>query len=521
MFNKTMIRPGDFIILMPVGIPITLQYNSYGNLEKVYTSNGNERNDVTEKLMNTMVSSHTVPLHIHILKGTSWVFGILYTADVQNCSGRLPESAINKLIDKYIESPECFNFFAGTFESTVTLFKGASPIRQNLGMDGFNLLPGWIAPAIINESTILNWSESQQYPFISDLVVGLIIFHKDEIYINYTNMFQFMVKYKIKFVDENGYIKLKIADDSLSMVIDISDAAKFKVDIGSVVVFNHTNSLIYAKNQTLKKFNTYENTMMCDYCGKQIVIPNSGTVSCSDPHCMSYMYTKLKQFLYILKLPEISYEQVVCWISKKYITCIPDIFTLDEYKHIKVHTTIAQIIRALVPVTLIPQSDIFTMFANVCSNNLKTIYYYINHPDLIKTDFSIVHPKLPVFIEWLSDGYNVSDLCTIIESSQIIIDTTNKKFEGAPIFRNKTICITGDFIRGSFSEIAAILQSYSANIIPSIIGNVDCVIIGGSNENINGSVINQAKSLNIPIFEENQFFDYYEIDKDMHENFIK
>ena len=107
----------------------------------------------------------------------------------------------------------------------------------------------------------------------------------------------------------------------------------------------------------------------------------------------------------------------------------------------------------------------------------------------------------------------------MIDDDHIIITKTNRKFDGIPMLRNKTIAITGIFNHGSLQEVASILNSYSANVV---FGNchekIDCVIVGNINENVDGSLINRARDENIAVFTESEFFARYDIDSDLREN---
>ena len=79
MNMRNFLKPGDFVIPMPIGIHMTLQYNISGNLEKVYTGFDSERIDRTSDMMNLVIQNKTAPPKIHITKGTTWVKGVLYT----------------------------------------------------------------------------------------------------------------------------------------------------------------------------------------------------------------------------------------------------------------------------------------------------------------------------------------------------------------------------------------------------------------------------------------------------------
>ena len=71
------------------------------------------------------------------------------------------------------------------------------------------------------------------------------------------------------------------------------------------------------------------------------------------------------------------------------------------------------------------------------------------------------------------------------------------------------------FIHGDMSEISNIFHSYGAKVTTTFDVNTDVVITGGTNEEINGKVLQTAKNLGISVIDEQAFFDMYDIDNDL------
>ena len=103
-------------------------------------------------------------------------------------------------------------------------------------------------------------------------------------------------------------------------------------------------------------------------------------------------------------------------------------------------------------------------------------------------------------------------------SDNFEIISTGLKFEGAPIFRNKIIMVTGDFAHGSKEDVANILRSYSATVTFHYDDTVQCVLVGDSKSNIDGQAIRQARWDHVPVMDEADFFAQYEIDDDLIKN---
>ena len=169
----------------------------------------------------------------------------------------------------------------------------------------------------------------------------------------------------------------------------------------------------------------------------------------------------------------------------------------------------------MIPYDVIPRDDVLMLFTTACMENPKTIEYYMNNPDQILTDLRIQHLDLPALVEWFHDPCNVSDMVNLLTITQIEIDVANKKFDGAPIFRDKIIYITGTFLHGAMGYVSSILQSYAAKVTTQMSNNVDCVLVGGTHENVDGQAIVSARQMHIPVYEELDFFAAYDIDSDI------
>lgn len=519
MSTRNLLKPGDFVSLVPNGLYLTLQYNSEGNLQKVYQGFDDNREDVTKELLPVFVSSRVVPLKIHITKGTSWVKGVLYTGKTFTGSGKLPDCTVDELKSYFIKSPDQFNFFAGDMNSTATVFVGINGVRQCLSLARFHLLPGWLVPAYFSDQIFDSWLGSNQFTFNPHTVTGLMINRKGESHFESTNLSQYTISKSDRYTDRNGYIgcKLTLSDSSVKYV-DYSDVVKFQLEENTLIILDDlqiTHS-IHLSNYV----RSIPKQITCDCCGKSFESPLSGKVQCPDIHCISRIAPKVDLFLSTLNLPQPKPEVLESWIKNKDILSVPDILILPEYKDIKVETTLSKLLRSMVPIDVIPRSEVFTVFANGCTNNIKTFRYYVTYPSFIVSDLGISHVDLPKLVAWLSDGCNACDLTTLLDSPQIQIKEVDKRFEGAPIFRGKTLYVTGKFIRGDHAEIAAILQSYSAKVTTVYTEEVDGILVGSKNEDIDGVSINNAKKRNIPVMEEDSFFLEYGIDDDLRANLV-
>lgn len=519
MNMRNLLRPGDFVMPVPVGIHLTLQYNVSGNLQKVYVGYGSDRIDHTDDMLSLLTANSVVPPKIHITRGTSWVRGVLYTNYMPCSQGVLPKAIESELIAAFIKNPTSFNFFAGTIESTSTVFRGSTPIRQCLAIAKFRILPGWLVPYNFGDNIIDEWVNAPQYTF-SPIVADFIIFHGEDVSIRSASLSQLSVDDIIKYVDYNGYVKAKIHIKASDKVLDtdFSDVVRLNIHKGSLLILDSAQKITMCKN--IIKVHDYDKLMSCPYCGKRYEIPSEGQVICPNIHCSSRLMQSIIQFMDTFKLSMPSSDTIAEWLKSNTVTCIPDLLLLNEYRDCKIETTISEFLKSLIPHSLISDDYVIMALEVGCSNQERTFRYYVENPDRISADLHIRHNDLNKLIVWLSDSCNVSDIMTLLDSPQITIGNVRKKFDGAPIFRNKTIFLTGKFIRGTIPEIAAILQSYSATVTTQFSDLVDCVLTGGMQEEIDGKSIRAAKTLNKPVMNEDDFFIEYDIDSDLRYNLV-
>lgn len=523
MFVKNFLKPGDYLMPVPTGLPMTLQYNEKGLIEKIYMGWQDSKKPSDTSFYEAFRRSKVCPMHISLKGGTSWISGVLYTNEVMFDNGNLPECIEDSIKNAFISDPDNFKFYAGNIDSLATVFRGANPIVNWLNMSKFNVLPGWIVPAGLTRVAFYKMINTERFTskFTFGLVSNYIVYRGSSVIYTYTGQTQFVVSKVSKFIDDYGYVKATVyARDPLvdRIVLDYSDVVHFNIQTNSLVVMDSNHSVVYSCSTDNKKREPRSKKTSCDVCGRPYIVPDSGLTECSDPNCKSKWLPRINQMLDKFKLPIMTRQRFDSCINS--IVCIADVFSLDEYKDAKVSTTLSDVLEAIVPKTIVTNSKVFYTFANRCQNTLKTFLYYIHNPEMIVKDIGIKDIQESRFIEWLSESSNVSDIEALLDSPQVTIAVNNKIFDGPPIFRNKTIMITGSFKHGDMNQISAILRSYSAEVTCEFSDNVDCVLVGDILENIDGPAVRKAQRGNIPVMHEAEFFNQYDIDSDLAENLV-
>lgn len=537
-FSKQFCKPSSSIEIVPVGLPVKLEYNEYGLLKDFSIGFSIDLDpsyfdpDAGEFNYNELFAKikKIVPATISTKGGTTWVYGVLYTDNIPCDEGMLPQALYKSYIQDIIKGG-VYEFYAGYVHSLAAMFKGPLIIRNFLTSNKFDMLPHVIVPVTISDLTLQSIMNPGTYPFKYSFIAGFFIFEELGCRYSASNLLQIKVIKAIKpYVDADGYLKGDVLTQSgRTYTFNYSALLHHQVlkDCTLLVERDSESSALTilstrAGKNIEKVPDNVAQDIKCPVCGKVYRGgDNDAPIQCDDPHCLSHEYQTAVKMLTALKLPSLSYNSYKALVDSKKIICLTDILNLPPCLEVEVKTTLANAMYAAIPTSVVPNFEVLEKFANKCNNKVDTVVYYLNNPRRMETDLDLVDPLVNRFVNWLEDPYNVSTLLTIF--SRVEIDSKLQKFDGDPIFRGVTFAITGKFKRGDYPEIESILRSYAADVVPEIIPGKkipDAIIIGSLNDGISGQLMQKAKIHNIPIQYEDDFFVKYEIDKDLASNLL-
>ena len=521
MYVKNLLKSGTYLIPVPMGIPLTLQYSVIGKLQKVGIGHDLEHlTDISQKILSLFISTPIVPTDIPIKNGTTWVRGVLQTDTIYSINGDLPNCLYDLMIQDYIDNPQNFKFYAINIEGTSTSFKNPTSNLQWLHAAKFLALRGWSVPADVDAAKFHHMLTTGKYGFNQSYMSEYVIFSGSGYEYHMLNLKQYVISSIKTHLNPSGWIIADIftKDESNHEVnvisTNYSNVVRNRLDKKAIVVCGYDNIA-----GLLNEKNTPNRLMVCPICGKQYGVNITGITQCDDPHCMSTKYNDVVHMLSVFNQPIISWEVYLKLITEHKLLSIANIFELPEYAEAKISVKLSTILSAIVPLTVVPDAKLFDLFCGKCNNELKTIRYYMENPRRIMTDLDIKHPVTIRFIEWLEDPANLLLFDTFVDLPQISISLKSKRFEGLPLLRDKVFYLNGDFKHGSYRDMVALLESFSATISPEYNNKtVNCVLIGDLHQNIRGSVLRDAAYNHIPIIEEHKLFESYQLDSDIKEN---
>lgn len=515
MYVRNCLHAGDYLVTVPLGIPITVQYDVDGNIEKVFQGYDESATDVSDSLLDLFIHSNTCPLHVATSGGTVWVQGVLYTSKPYRNSGKLPDVVVTDMIQDFCNDPSKFNFFAGHLKSVTDVLIGSMANRQWLSMSNFHTLPGYLISADMDQSAFDSMVDTDRFPFQYPYIMNYFIYRGSDFLIVDAPIYQYRCVDVVDVLKHNGEICAVVSCDHPGMNIEVSyqQIKQHEVQQDSYLLLELTDSatLLYADNSNVKHPKDFSKHS-CPICHKMLTVYSDQDLFCDDVHCLSRKYLSLQNFCRILNLPTISFSEYLKCIQSGELTDIMDI--IDIYQK-DIQATISTVLKAFISPLEVPSASVIDRFVQKCNNNVDTVLYYMDNSSRISTEFGMNDVNSLKLIRWFQDRQNCEDIARFLYHPNVQISGCDKKFDGPPIFRNKVITVTGTFRHGDLSDICAIFQSYSAVVTSELLDSTNCVVVGDIPEDVNGSIVKKAHKRGIPIFYERNFFDTYNIDEDL------
>lgn len=518
MFVRNLLQAGDYVTIVPAGVRITLQYSEKGSLEAIYEGHANNQ-ILHPELMTPIIQSGEVPTRINVTKGTSYVYGVLYSEDILPVEGCLDKEVEVTYLTEYIKNPSTFKFYAGHIQSYAVGFNAPLNIGRWLTTAGFKLLPSYVVPPNLREVDFAKMLNLEQFKFRYPRIQSYIVHKNGKCTYPSTHVKQIVVKTIKRFNSYDGYIVADIYSHDLGAInVSFSDVVRFNIQKGSILLVNEDSEIIDCFNGP-KVRGKQSDKIECSACGRILIVPKHGRFHCTDNHCSSIMYQHVERMLGMLGVDLLdldSYNEYAKTVN--HIISLPDILDLEKYSDTKISIDAPKLLHAVVPTSVITRFNDWAILCSKANNSIDSIKYYLQNPDKMMTDLNLDGAIYRRLYHWLQDNQNLNDVIGMLEHPKIHVISTGRKFEGAPIFRGKSIYVTGEFSHGNFETVRAILASYSAEVYDMFNTAVDCVIIGDLHERISGNSVKKAKQLGIPVFEEKEFFSKYDIDLDLKKN---
>lgn len=521
MYINNLLTPGSYCLFEPLGLHVEITYNVQGAIASVARYIGeNDTNNMEGKFFDAVLKSNIVPRRILLTGSTTKVSGVLYTDTPINSIGNLPECAGIELAEYFIKHPARFKFLASTVESGAASFPSQMHVKQWLTLNHFNTSPGLLIPSDIDDNKLRSLLVSVPGHNITTLYGSVVSY----IGSSYTRKFSNLIQDKIEKIEQNvandGTIYADIYLTYLQHIhtTHYSTLYRYNLAKNKLIIFDPSNmdEIIYSRYNDHRVRKPVEDTIVCPTCKKLIKIGYHSIVKCDDEKCSSLQYPRISHFLKTLKLKKLDIDDYKRLAKLNTHISLIDILNNKELNNPIIVADLGTILHAFTPVAILPKLQHAKLLAERCNDSVSTLFYYLENEDKAYIDLQLDKHIYRNFFTWINEKDNLKELEDILTYPGLTILIEERIKENAPIFRNKTIYLTGTFKHGSYTTIQKILESYSAKVeISEFNENCDCVLIGDILEQVNGVAVKSALKHKIPVLSETEFFNKYEIDNDI------
>lgn len=516
MTSRNFLKAGNLVEPIPLGILLSVKYQPSGSIQSVdvkFPIDDLNDSNINKQCLDILTSKKLVPNSILTQNGTVSVLGVLTVDRPTVVCGDIPYTQYYKIAE-LASSSSCFcKFYALDAESTNIILANGVYTRNWLKFQKFELLPGVTLPLKNHEEALDNAVLNSEIRYSS--IIGYYSFSKSERIINLLDYHIVQINKINDYLDESGYLHTNIEcryseiNDLITLNTSYYESIiKFNLKVGDYIIIDENNTIVMKYYGTDHKQNSDEYT--CKVCGRKYKVTDDFTI-CPNTRCMSHTYNDVYHLLSVFGVSRgkiLSYNEYHDLVKAKNIEKLSDVLKLDIYSGTQFSLSLYKILDACISEELLRDRKPIWDLCTSCNHSYSSIVHYIDNPQDIFVDLNIYSPQL---VSWLTDNADiVKDICDL---PNVNIVESVKKFEGAPIFRDKNICITGTFRHGSLSDVSSILMSYSATV--TSYKNCDLVLVGDIKENVDGRAINFAKAHNITVMNESDFFALYEIDDDL------
>lgn len=523
MFVRNRLRAGEFVSLIPVGQPCTLEYDQHGNLHKVYKDYTFESKlDIS---IDQLVKVPGVVNNITLKGGTTRVIGCLFVGNDLSSEGPLPECAEDEILNKLKDHPESAIFYAAHVTSLAAEFLGVQPVKMWLKANGFTQVPGFLMPNTQDANAFYDCvvnacahEPNLEFPHFMDLFV----YNNNGINIIHTSISQYIIKSVNRRILSSGIWQADL-DTSIKdkkLVYPYFNVIKFNIQKGTKILLDEIDNILIS--YTPDGCELLLPRVECPNCHKVIEVKFDQVLMCDNIECTSRLYPRSIHLLKTLDLPILSFDKFSEYVKAESIQTLIDVLALKEYKDSKLEIPLSKAIRAIW--TSSDDSNIastISRFCNHCKQNKDTALYYLNNTDKIASDLQMSPEDASIIAGWFNNDQGlktVRELEDLLSLDNIKIIQDDKLFDGAPLFHNKVVAITGDFIHGPKGYICDIIRSYQGEAVIDEGTGIDILVIGGQLSNIDGETVRLARLNRVPIYEEPEFFAHFDIDTDLRMN---
>lgn len=519
MLDVNTLTSSNVVNVVPMGLMCKATYNENGVISGIYTLDPTTQ-ETKEKLPSNYVADMQkeglVPSRLTMKSKFEVNFVVKpINFNVVQFQKMAYDNYVQSILDMNDTEVEVVAYY-GKSDNSIMSHTNVQ-MMSRLSMFGFKTADTFMCSEhVINkQSNLQKILLTSNYPFVNGYQVSSGL---DHMYIP-SNVKVLKVSSCDRCVNEHGFIQEHVTfTDETHMDVPYTDIVRNNVQKGSVVAIDN-NHIVYCNDLNNQK-KKVPNQFHCDYCGTLVHVPFNGYMKCSYDNCVSTMLDRVQHMVNSLNMKKLDVVTYWEYVNNKQIHILGDVFDLPQYKDCEVQCTVADILWATCPVSVIRNRDFFDKLVT-CAGSLDAVNHYLENPNEIQKDMIAVLPvrSIESYTQWISIPENLLTVKSMMDIPNVHVKTKSLSLNVPKIFRNKGICLEGQFKHGSFQEVSNILESYGASVVATFSPRVDCVVLGDFvRVPESDTVARTAVSYNIPVYAEKDFFKAYNIDSDLTSN---
>lgn len=512
---STNFSSGQYVQPIPVGLLCSIHYAQQGFVTSIVVNPTNE--ELPFSVVTDLCEAGVISQRISTASKISRVDGVIVITDSNfkytSCTGEVPECYYES-IKKYITKlPTKCKFYAYGGEHYDNLNIATLTMASKLRSYGFNFIAGISVTANSVPSQLDAYIDTMGQSINKKLpiAIGYHISVGDTTNFVYRGLIADTVKKAHPTIDESGYVHQQIDGHEGDYTVAYSDAVTYDASKGTYAIFEN-NKIVHSISPH-PEHNKLSKEFTCPVCGKTYTV-GSGTTICADVDCPSRNYKNVVKLLIGCGLEQLPYGDYVKAVKSEELLSLENVFNLPQYSGKKIKTTLTNLLFNLLPISVtMANVDNVAQFVQK-SKSQTAVHYYVHNADKIKSELQLNPSFTQNLVGWFSDKRHVETFDNIIHNPNIEIIEVQKKFHGDPIFVNQKICIAGKFQHGSLEEITSILNSYSADVTLDLTSDCSCLVVGHFRSEPK-QIIDLANSYGVSVYNEDEFFSNFQIDKDL------
>ena len=478
MLDVNNLTSSNVVNVIPIGLMCKATYNENGVISGIYTLDSTTQ-EVEEKLPSNYVSKMQkqglVPSRLTMKSKFEVNFVIKpVNFDVVQLQKMGYDKYVKSILDMNNAEVEAVAYYGKSDNSIMS--NTNVQMMSRLGMFGFKTADTFMCSehVISKQSNLQKILLTSNYPFINGYQVSSGTDHK---YVP-SNVKVLKVASCDRTVNEHGFVQAHtVFSDDTYLDVPYTEIVRNNVQKRSVVVVDN-NHVVYC-NDLNNKRKKVPNQFHCDYCGTLVHVPFNGYVKCSYDNCVSTMLDRAQHMVNSLNMEKLDVATYWEYVNDRKIHMLLDVFDLPQYKDCQVECTVADMLWASCPVSLIRNRDFFDKLVT-CAGSLEAVNHYLENPDEIQKDMlSVLSIRdIELYTQWISIPENLLTVKSMMDVPNVHVKTKAVSLNVPKIFRDKSICLQGPFKHGSFQEVSSILESYGASVVAAFSPRVDCVVLG-------------------------------------------